>query len=133
MLDGEELPAALEASKMFRDLSHPQFWDGDQRLDREVARSLGAPRWTAWDIYLFYPPGAEWTDDGLPPPEAVLAQAGGVVVGSQGTLPAVPDQSQLPKRLQGRAIVVGEQADLEGLLATVADNFVKHHPLEEPR
>ena len=128
MLDGDELPEAITASEQFRDLKVPQFWDGDQRLGHEVSRSLGAPDWTAWDIYLFYPPGAEWTARGLPPPEAALVQAGGVVVGSKGTLPPVVDQSHLPKRLQGRAEVVGEQSDLETLLSRVGAQFVKRHP-----
>jgi hypothetical protein len=125
MLDGDELPAAIEASARFRDVGVPQFWDGAHALGREVARSLGAPGWTAWDIYLFYPPGAEWTDRGLPPPEAALAQAGGVVVGTPGSLPPAADQSRLPAKLRGRAIVVGEQADLDALLAKVARTYLR--------
>lgn len=128
MLDGDELPAAIEASAKFRDLPFPQFWDGEQKLGKEVARSVGAPEWTAWDIYLFYPPGAEWTDQGLPPPEVALVQAGGAVVGTKGALPALADQSRLPKRLRDRAEVVGEQSNLEALLAKVAEDFVKRHP-----
>jgi hypothetical protein len=83
MLDADELPSALTASAAFRDVAVPQFWDGGKLLGNEVARSLGAGGWTAWDIYLFYPPGAEWTDAGIPAPEATLAQAGGVLVGSR--------------------------------------------------
>jgi hypothetical protein len=84
MLDADELPSALTASAAFRDVAVPQFWDGGKLFGDEVARSLGASGWTAWDIYLFYPPGAEWTDAGIPAPEAALAQAGGVLVGSKG-------------------------------------------------
>jgi hypothetical protein len=127
MLDGDELPAAAEASERFHDLPVPQFWDGESKLGKEVGRSIGAPGWTAWDIYLVYPPGAEWTDQGLPPPEAALAQAGGVVVGTIGTLPPVADQSHLPKRMGGRAEVVGEQANLEALLTQVAEPFAKRY------
>jgi hypothetical protein len=128
MLDADELPDADEASARFRGLAVPQFWDGSKRLGKEVGRSIGAPEWTAWDVYLFYPPGAEWTDAGLPPPEAALAQAAGVVVGTKGTLPAAGDQSRLPKRMVGRADVVGEQANLEALLAAVAGPFAKRYP-----
>lgn len=127
MLDNDELPSALSASEMFRDLPLPQYWDGDQKLGHEVARSLQADGWTAWDVYLFYPPGAEWTDRGLPPPEAALAQAGGAVVGAKGTLPPDGDQSKLPKRLQGRADVVGTQANLEDLLSRVAVPFAQRY------
>lgn len=128
MLDGDELPAAIDASAQFRDLPFPQFWDGGQKLGKEVARSVGAPAWTAWDIYLFYPPGAEWTDRGLPAPEAALAQAGGVVVGTPGSLPPVVDQSRVPGRLRDHAIVVGKQSNLEALLAKVAADVAKRHP-----
>jgi hypothetical protein len=127
MFDGDELAAADEASSRFRDAAVPQFWDGAKKLGKEVGRSVGADGWTAWDIYLFYPPGAEWTDAGLPAPEAALVQAGGVVVGTKGTLPPAGDQSRLLKRLQGKADVVGEQPDLEALLTRVAEPFAKRY------
>lgn len=133
MLDGDELPAAEEASDRFRELAVPQFWDGSKALGKEVGRSVGAPQWTAWDIYLFYPPGAEWTDAGLPAPEAAIAQAGGVVVGTKGTLPPTGDQSKLPKRMAGRADVVGEQRNLEALLAQVAEPFAKRYTTANTR
>lgn len=69
MLPGDDASAPVEASQQFRDLAAPQFWDGEQKLGLEVARSLAVPDWVAWDIYLFYPPGVEWTDSGLPLPE----------------------------------------------------------------
>jgi hypothetical protein len=128
MLDADELPAADEASAEFSSLALAQFWDGSQKLGKEVGRSIGAPEWVAWDVYLFYPPDAEWTDAGLPPPEAALAQAGGVVVGTKGILPRAADQSRLPKRMTGRADVVGEQANLEGLLSAVAEAFARRYP-----
>ena len=127
MLDADELPTAGSASARFRDLAVPQFWDGEQKLGKEVARSVGAPKWTAWDIYLFYAPGAEWTEQGLPAPEAALAQAGGVVVGTSGTMPPLADQSRLPKNMRGHAEVVGEQANLEELLKRVAEPFAKRY------
>jgi hypothetical protein len=127
MVDNDELPAANEASLRFTDVPGRQFWDGEGKLGAEVGRSVGAPGWTAWDIYLFYPPGVEWTDQGLPAPEAALAQAGGVVVGTKGTLPPAADQSHLPKRMKERADVVGAQADLESLLTQVAEPFAKRY------
>ena len=127
MLDGDELAAAVAASERFRNPPVSQFWDGDAKLGKEVARSVGAPGWTAWDIYLFYPPGAEWTDQGLPAPDAALAQAGGVVVGTKGTLPPAGDQSRLPKRMTGQADVVGEQANIEALLTQVAEPLAKRY------
>ena len=127
MHDGDDLRSAVEASAPFRDRPVAQFWDASKRLGHEVGRSVGAPDWTAWDVYLFYPPGAEWTDQGLPSPKAALAQAGGVVVGTKGALPPVGDQARVPNRMRGRVDVVGEQADLESLLARVAEPFAKRY------
>lgn len=123
MLDSDERPAAARASEMFEPAGVPQLWDGAQRLGKEVGRSVGAAPWIAWDIYLFYDEGAEWTAAGLPRPAAVLGQAGGKVVAGIGTLPPRGDQSALPEWLKGRAVVVGAHADLPRLLAEVAGRF----------
>jgi hypothetical protein len=124
MLDGDELPEAQHASELFG--GHTQYWDGNQKLGKAIAASLGAPAWTAWDIYLYYPPGATWTGDAPPRPEAMLAQMAGVVVGSPGTLPST---GELPAKLRGRdLVVVGDQADLDALLGRVTTAFVARHP-----
>ena len=128
ILASDDLRAALRESEQLVNARAAQFWDGDRKLGREIARSLGTPEWTAWDIYLFYPPGAEWTDRGLPPAGAALAQIGGVVVGSKGTLPPLADQSDLPELLRDRAEVVGAQSDLDALLAQVAAGAAQRHP-----
>ncbi|MBL9100921.1 MAG: hypothetical protein JNL82_08180 [Myxococcales bacterium] len=125
MLPGDNKSAAVEESQQFRDVAAPQFWDGEQKLGLEVARSLAVPDWVAWDIYLFYPPGVEWQDSGLPPPEAVLVQANGVVVGTKGTLPAKGDQSSLPPGFSDRAVVVGAQSELPELLSQVAVPYAR--------
>lgn len=125
MLDGDELSNAQTASDAFRDHPIPQFWDGDQKYGHEIARSLGADGWIAWDIYLFYPPGVEWTDQGMPRPDAALAQAGSVVIGTKGTLPAVQLEGHIPKRLRDVVDVVGPQSDIESLLARVATPFAQ--------
>lgn len=127
MLDSDERPAAEKASRLLAGAGVEQFWDGRQKLGAEVARSLGLSPWIAWDIYLFYGPGAAWTDAGLPAPAAALAQAssdrGGGVVAAIGTLPARGDQSVLPDWLAGRAVLAGAYADLPVLLADVAGRF----------
>jgi hypothetical protein len=120
MLDADELPAAQAAAERFA--GTPQFWDGARLLGHEVGASVGAPSWPAWDVYLFYPRGATWAEH-LPAPAAALAQAGGVVVATAGTLPAAADQSRLPGKLAGRAVVVGEQADFDALLARATAGF----------
>ncbi len=127
MLARDELPEAEKASEAFRDHPIPEFWDGDKKYGNEVARSLGADGWVAWDIYLFYPPGVEWTDKGMPKPEAALAQAGGVVIATKGTLPAVQLEEHIPKRLRDGVDVVGPQSDIEDLLARVATPFAHRY------
>jgi hypothetical protein len=127
MLDNDELPAAQRASEAFRDRLLPQFWDGAQKLGHEIARSLGADGWAAWDIYLFYPPGVEWADKGMPAPEVALVQAGGVVIGTKGALPAVQLEAHLPKRLRDRVDIVGPQSKIDSLLERVATPFAQRH------
>lgn len=114
MLGGDNADAARTASEAFRGL--PQFYDSEATLGKALAHSLGADGWTAWDIYAVYPPTAEWTTD-LPQPAGVLAQAGGAVIASKGLLPAAAVDAHVPKALRDRADVVGEQDDLEHLLA----------------
>jgi hypothetical protein len=120
MLGSDDRDAAVEMTRTYSDKSIPQFWDGERMLGMEVTRSLGIERSTAaWDIYLFYGPDAEWTDAGLPPPEKVVAQASGVVIGGKGTLPPKGDQSRVPPWANGRADVVGEQPELGSLLSRI--------------
>jgi hypothetical protein len=127
MLADDSRGAAREASQLFRDAEVSQFWDGRQHLGKEVGRSVGVPDWIAWDIYLFYAPGVQWLPGALPTPAAALAQAGGVVVATKGTLPPLPDQARLPKDLLGKADVVGEQSNLEALLTSVAETFARRN------
>lgn len=128
MVDGDDRAAADDMTSTYSDKTIPQFWDGELLLGREVSRSLGIePERAAWDIYLFYPPDAEWTDAGLPPPSKVIAQSMGVVVGAKGTLPPKGDQSRLAKWYEGRADVVGEQDELAELLTAIAVPLVEQH------
>jgi hypothetical protein len=128
MLESDDRPSAVEITRTYSDKSIPQFWDGDRLLGLEVSRSMGIETSKAsWDIYLFYPPEAEWTDAGLPPPEKVIVQAMGVVIGAKGTLPPKGDQSRVPKWAEGRADVVGEQSELAGLLSTLVVPFMEKY------
>lgn len=123
ILESDARAAAIESSEMFRGIDVPQFWDGEQRLGREIARGLEVDGWVAWDIYLFYAPGAVWTDAGPPRPQAVLAQAPGGVVAAKGLLPAKGEASELPPGLRDRVDVVGTPAELPELLSEVAAKF----------
>ena len=129
MLESDDRDAAVDMTSTFADKPIPQFWDGERLLGMEVSRSLGIETDKAsWDIYLFYPPDAEWTDAGLPPSEKVIVQAMGVVIGAKGSLPPKGDQTRVPKWAEGRADVVGEQSELGQLLTTIVVPFVARYP-----
>jgi hypothetical protein len=60
--DTEEAARAITASMP----SHPRvqyFYDPERRAGQAIARRLGGPGAVAWDIYLFYSKGSEWTAD----------------------------------------------------------------------
>ena len=134
MLDADDRPSAEDMTSTYADKPVPQFWDGERLLGKEVSRSLGVDaKHASWDIYLFYPPDAEWTDTGLPPPEKVIVQAMGVVIGAKGTLPPKGDQTRIPKWAEGRADVVGEQSELSELLTSIIVPFVEHYKSSSKR
>ena len=128
MLDSDDRPSAEDMTSTYADKPIPQFWDGERLLGKEVSRSLAVDSTHAsWDIYLFYPPDAEWTDAGMPSPEKMIVQAMGVVIGGKGTLPAKGNQSSVPKWAEGRADVVGEQPELAELLSAIAIPFAEKY------
>ena len=133
MLDSDDRADAEEQSAQFADVKVPQFWDGKKLLGWEVSRSFGMNDRAAWDIYLFYPPGAEWTDAGLPPAEKAIAQARGGVIGLKGTLPAKGDQSNVPEWGKGLIDIVGEPAELAALLSAIAVPFVERYKAAQPQ
>ena len=129
MLESDDRDAAAAMTANYADKPIPQFWDGERLLGFEVSRSLGIEVDKAsWDIYLFYAPDSEWTDAGLPPPEKVIVQAMGVIIGAKGSLPPKGDQSRIPKWADGRADVVGEQSELGALLTAIVVPFVERYP-----
>lgn len=125
MLDADEATEVPHASANVG--VTPQYFDGAMKLGLDLAHAMGTTT-PVWDAYLFYPPGAKWTDHGLPVPDLAIAQQGGVVVGTPGTLPAQPDQSRLVPELRGKAVVIGEQDRFEAMLRQVAETFAQRFP-----
>ena len=119
--EGSEVPSASTNIHLT-----PQYFDGQKRVGLALGRAAGSTQ-PLWDAYLFYPPDATWPDVGAPIPELAIAQLGGVVVGTPGTLPAKPDQSALLPELSGKAAVIGEQENFDVILRQVAEPFVAHH------
>jgi hypothetical protein len=130
MLDTDNRAAAEAISAQFADTGVPQFWDGKKLLGWEVSRSFGVTERAAWDIYLFYPPGSEWTDAGLPRAEKALIQAGGGVVAMKGTLPPRGDQSRVPPWGKGMLDLVGQPPELARLLSEVAVPYLQQYQRE---
>ena len=54
--------AAEKASGIFNDHRIRQFYDPNQLSGRAVADSLGWQGRIAWDIYLFYGSGSQWSE-----------------------------------------------------------------------
>jgi hypothetical protein len=122
MLDKDEGAEVPHASKSVN--VSPQYFDGSMLIGNALSRASGITE-TVWDTFLFYPAGTKWGPDGLPFPEIAIAQQGGVVVGTKGTLPPVADQSRLLPSLRGRMMVIGEQTDFESILTQVATAFAR--------
>jgi hypothetical protein len=127
MLETDERADADEMSASFADAGIPQFWDGKKLVGWEVSRSFGMTDRAAWDIYLFYPPEAEWTGAGLPPAEKAIAQARGGVIGIKGSLPPKGDQSNVPEWGKGMVDIVGDPAELADLLSQLAVPYVEKY------
>jgi hypothetical protein len=122
MLDADEGSEVPSASTNVA--TSPQYFDGTKLVGDSLAKTLGTST-TVWDVYLFYPPGATWPDQGLAMPELWIAQMVGVVLGAPSASPALPDQSQLPPELRGKAVVIGSQDHFEQLLDRAAQKFVR--------
>jgi hypothetical protein len=62
ILDEDSLEAAIPSVKVLNDKRIQHFYDQDQIVGKEIANGIGWGGHVAWDIYLFYNVGAEWTD-----------------------------------------------------------------------
>jgi hypothetical protein len=65
MLPNDSIETAANAAKPFTDSRANHFFDPEKRVGKAVANSLNWEGRIAWDIYLYYGRGQEWSD--LPP------------------------------------------------------------------
>jgi hypothetical protein len=47
ILGGDGQTVALETGEVFRGVDVPQYWDGEQRVGKEIGRGLGVDGWVA--------------------------------------------------------------------------------------
>lgn len=67
MEDMDDLEAALKQIERLPDPRVTHAWDGERHVGDLFGKSLGLSK-TAWDVYLVYPPGVTWDEDGPPMP-----------------------------------------------------------------
>ena len=73
ILEKDSREAALPSVKYLSNKRFQHFYDQDQLVGKEVARSVGWEGHVAWDIYLFYDPYADW-NQGPPTPASWMHQ-----------------------------------------------------------
>jgi hypothetical protein len=61
MIEGDSLEAAQTIAHSIVDSRVRHFYDAEKRVGKAIASSLGSEGKVAWDIYLFFPTGSEWT------------------------------------------------------------------------
>ncbi len=67
MLSSDNARAARQAARLIADARAKHFYDPKGRVGKTIARSLGEPDQTAWDMYLFYAVGERWSETPPPP------------------------------------------------------------------
>lgn len=68
--DNDSQKAAEAVTGKLIDPRARHFWINDLAVSDSFKKSLGLAEQTAWDVYLVFPPGAEW--GATPPPPAVF-------------------------------------------------------------
>lgn len=67
MMDDDDLETALKQIERLPDPRATHAWDGERNVGDLFGKTLGLSK-TAWDVYLVYPPGMTWDEDGPPAP-----------------------------------------------------------------
>jgi hypothetical protein len=62
MLKGDSEEAARHSAEIIGDQRVQQFYDPNRLLGKAIAKSIHPQGSVAWDMYLFYSEGIEWTE-----------------------------------------------------------------------
>jgi hypothetical protein len=63
MLEGDTQASAERSAQLINDSRVCHFYDSERIVGKAIAQRLGGNGKAAWDIYLFYAPGSEWTEN----------------------------------------------------------------------
>ena len=75
VLERDDLLAAREATSRLADSRVRHYWDGQRALGYTLGRTLQLKEsQLAWDVYLVYGRGAQWTSGPLPSPKDWMHQ-----------------------------------------------------------
>jgi len=75
--------SARKATALFPDERVQNYWVDSQDVGKAFQEPIGLTTEPAWDVYLVYPPGVTWSEDGPPRPEFFQHQLGGRIPDSQ--------------------------------------------------
>ena len=77
ILRTDDEPSSRKAATIFPDSHVRNYWVEARDLGVLFQEPLGLTTEPAWDVYLVYAPGVEWTDPVPPPPTFFMHQLGG--------------------------------------------------------
>ena len=87
--------AALKQSKGMKDPRMTHFWIGNRDMAKLFQKPMGMTKRLAWDLYMVYPPKAEW-ENSPPTPSYYMHQLGKTVLNDDRWL----DTKTLKKEVQ---------------------------------
>ena len=74
ILRTDNLRGARKATTILRDPRVRHYWVEGQEVGENFQSPLGLKDEVAWDVYLVYPPGVEWTGNRPPNPSYFMHQ-----------------------------------------------------------
>lgn len=77
ILGSDREDAARRATKLVPDRRARHYWTNELGVGEAFQNAIPLVDETAWDVYLLYPPGTEWTQAGAPAPSYYMHQLGG--------------------------------------------------------
>lgn len=77
ILGSDREDAARRATALVPDRRARHYWTNELGVGEAFQNAVPLVDESAWDVYLLYSPGTEWTEAGAPPPSYYMHQLGG--------------------------------------------------------